>query len=231
MSVPPSLLSGRERPFNWRRAVANTLHELSKAGLMSERNSAAVLIGSYAHGTAMARSDIDILVLVPNKPRRLTADIPPRVHLQLIELKRFRERAEHGDDYAISALRFGRALYDPGHVLTRLRDEFAAGPWPDWREKIKYGRRRLDFGDRLLVSGDYDAGAEEYLLAATQIGRALLLRRQIYPLSRPELARQLQVAGEQEVAGILEELLLARSNVEQLRSLSSKLRDVLVAVS
>lgn len=231
MSVRRDLLPQRERPFSWRRAIANSLHLLARTGLMSKRDSAAVLIGSYARGTAMGRSDVDILVLVPNKPRRLRIEPPARVHLQLLGLTEFRERARKGDDYAISALRFGRALYDPGRIWSALCEEFREAPWPNWHDKIGYGRRRLDFADRLLASGDSDAAAEEYLLAATQIGRALLLQRGIYPLSRPELGPQLQAAGEAEISSIVEELLLAPSSVEQLRAFGSKLRDIVVAAS
>jgi predicted nucleotidyltransferase len=231
MSARRVLPPQRERPFNWRRAIANSLHLLWNTGLMSKRDSAAVLIGSYARGTAMDRSDVDILVLVPHKPRRQRIEAPVRVHLQLLGLKEFRERARNGDDYAISALRFGRALYDPGRIWHSLREEFRGAPLPNWRDKAKYGRRRLDFADQLLASGDSDAAAEEYLLAATQIGRALILLKGTQPLSRPELGSQLRAAGEAALAGIIEELLVNSSSIEQLHAFGAKLREILIATS
>jgi predicted nucleotidyltransferase len=227
MKTGSSVFHKSDRPFNWRRAVALTLHELRLAGLL--KGTTVVLIGSYAHGAQTPTSDVDILLLVPRGYGRRKITAPRSVHMQCQEIERFRERAERGDDYAISALRFGRTLYDPTRLWTSVRDQFAVSRWPDWRDKMKYAARRVSFGDALLEAGDIDAAAEEYLLAATQIGRALLLRRRIYPLSRPQLVSQLQAAAESRLAEIVETLLSRHADVDELRALSSALRGMVVA--
>lgn len=227
MKTGRSVFQKSDRLLNWRRAVALTLHELRLGGLL--KGATVVLIGSYAHGAQTQRSDVDILVLVPRGCGRRKITAPRSVHIQYQEIERFRERAERGDDYAISALRFGRTLYDPTRLWTSLRDEFVISRWPDWRDKMKYATRRLRFGDALLQAGDIDAAAEEYLLAATQIGRALLLRRRIYPLSRPQLVSQLQAADEGRLAEIVETLLTRHPDVNAFRTLSSALLGMVAA--
>lgn len=226
MKADSSVFDTNERPFNWRCAVALTLHELRVAGML--KGTTVVLIGSYAHGVPTARSDVDILVLVPRRYDRRKITAPRSVHMQCQETETFRERAEQGDDYAISALRFGRILYDPTKRWTSLRDEFALSRWPDWREKMRYAARRVRFGDALLEAGDIDAAAEEYLLAATQIGRALLLRKHIYPLSRPQLGSQLKAADEGPLAESFETLMSKHLDSVKLRALSSRLHEMVL---
>ena len=45
--------------------------------------------------------------------------------------------------------------------------------------------------EAVLETDDLDAAAEEFLYAASHIARAILLRSEIFPLSRPEMPAQL----------------------------------------
>lgn len=217
---------GSERPINWRRALTLALQELRSAGLL--KGSIVILIGSYAHEAATKRSDIDILVVgSEDHPRRRKIKSPEFVHMQYEDIKKFRARAEAGDDFVIAALRFGKVVYDPIHAWDGLRREFAMHRWPDWQEKMKYAARRVRLGDDLVQSGDIDAGAEEYLLAATQIARAVLLRKQIYPLSRPQLPAQLRSAGESQLANVIEDLMSQEPERMSVGSVGSQLHGML----
>lgn len=225
MRAHKSILPDGNRPINWRYSIALTLRELRLAGRL--KGSTVVLIGSYAHGAPMRRSDIDILVVGLEKLGHDRLKSPEFVHLQYLGAERFRARAEASDDFVIAALRFGKVIYDPTRRWDTLRREFAMHRWPDWQEKMKYAARRVRLGDDLVQSGDLDAGAEEYLLAATQIARAVLLRKQIYPLSRPQLPAQLRSAGESELAEVIEDLMSRESDSTSVGSVGPQLHGML----
>lgn len=214
----------RQMNFNWRRSLALALHALREAGLLG--GSVVILIGSYAHGATTWRSDVDLLVLHRNA-RRPKLKVPFGVHLHLEDVDKFRRRLAQGDDYAISALRFGKLLHDRLHVWESLRQEADRAKWPDWRDKISRAERRIRLGDRLLATGDIDAATEEYLLGATQISRAILLRLGIYPLSRLELSKQLRAVGQKSLAADIQRLIEGECQALQLRRIADDLQRAL----
>ena len=216
----------RQMNFNWRRSLALVLHALREAGLL--RDSVVVLIGSYAQGATTWRSDVDLLVLYRNA-RRPKLKIPFGVHLHSEKVDRFRRRLAQSDDYAISALRFGKVLHDRLNVWESLRQEADGAKWPDWRDKMSQAERRISLGDKLLATGDIDAATEEYLLGATQISRAILLRRGIYPLSRLELSTQLRAVGQRSLAADIQRLIEAQCRAIQLRRIAGNLQQALAS--
>lgn len=186
-----------EHIVDWRRASVAVLRSLKDAGLLD--NSVVVLIGSHAAGFATPASDVDLLVLTeaPRKGLRF----PPHAHVHIQTIARFKDRLVSGDDFAISTVRFGKLLHDRTGVWKGLVG--LSTPWPDWRDKLPHAARNLKFSQELLAEGDEDAAAEEALYAATQLSRAMLLRRGTYPKSRPELPAQLTAAHEQAIARYL----------------------------
>ena len=217
-------ISGEHGRFNWRRSLALSLHVLREAGLL--KHSVIVLIGSFARGTQMARSDVDLFVLL-QEPKRPKLKAPYGVHLQFENIERFRQRLEEGDDYAIAALKFGKLLHDSDNLWEELRQQMKSGSWPDWRDKIKRAEHRIRLADELLVIDDIDAATEEYLAVATQISRAILLRHGEYPLSRPELSKQLLARGETMLAADLERLSDGECDKEQIRQIGRDLHAAL----
>ncbi|MBI3781212.1 MAG: nucleotidyltransferase domain-containing protein, partial [candidate division NC10 bacterium] len=105
--------SGERQRFNWRRSLTLSLHVLREAGLL--KHSVVVLIGSYARGARISRSDVDLLVLLqePNRPK---LRVPYGIHLQFEDIERFCRRLEEGDDYVIAALKFGKLLHDSDNL-------------------------------------------------------------------------------------------------------------------
>ena len=81
--------------------------------------------------------------------------------------------------------------------------------------------------DELLITDDIDAATEEYLAVATQISRTILLRHGEYPLSRPELSKQLLACGETMLAADLERLSDGECDKEQLRQIGRDLHAAL----
>ncbi len=205
--------------MNWRRAVSLCLDQLDDAGALKE--STVVLIGSYAHAAASSRSDVDILVIGEQHLPKLRGS--RGVHLQFMDLQAFRDRLNSGDDYAVAAVRFGKIVHDGLQVWRDFQDHLSTYPWPDWREKYRYAKRRIQLARWLLEARDTEAASEEYLLVATQVGRAELLRRGIYPLSRPELSGQLRAVDETRLAGIISRLLLPEIGTKDLREISEEL--------
>ena len=216
--------SGERQKFNWRRSLALSLHALREAGLL--KHSVVVLIGSYARGARTSRSDVDLLVLL-QEPKRPKLKAPYGIHLQFEDIARFRRRLEEGDDYVIAALKFGKLLHDSDNLWGDLLQQAKSGRWPDWRDKFKQAERRIRMADELLVMDDIDAATEEYLAIATQIARGILLRHGEYPLSRPELTKQLLARGETTLAANLEKLIEGECDKEQLRKIASDLHRAL----
>jgi len=211
-----------ERMVDWRRASLTVLRSLKNAGLLDD--SVVVLIGSHVSGFATPASDVDLLVLTEAPPKGVL--FPPHAHVHIQTIARFKDRLVSGDDFAISTIRFGKLLHDRWGVWNDLAD--LSTPWPDWREKLSHASRNLKFSQELLVEGDDDAAAEEALYAATQLSRAMLLRRGTYPKSRPEIPAQLIAAHEPAIAEYLTRLMRSESpNHEMLLQLTASLSKTL----
>ncbi len=209
--------------LNWRRSLLIVFQVLRESGLL--KDSIVVLTGSYAQGSETPRSDIDVLVVRHNRSKGIRA--PYGVHFKFEDLKNFRKRLAEGDDFIIDALKFGKLLHDALGLWEVMQEEMKNAKWPDWRDKIGQARRRIRLAEQLLKLGDFDAAEEEFLLTATQIARARLLRHGIFPMSRPQLSDQLLTIGEADLASELEELSEGTSGEAEIRTIGRKLRSAL----
>ena len=188
----------------WREYADWILRELETAEMLDRAS--LVLIGSVAHGVETRRSDVDLLLTLADDVR-LPVRPPVDLHLQQESRERFMERLRDADDYPIWALRYGRILHDPdGWWSAQAAKEEESGRFPDWTPKVALAEKSLRWAADLLAVEDMDAFEEQCLYAASHLARALLLRRGVMPLSRPELAAQLREAGELDVASSLEAL-------------------------
>ena len=182
-----------------------------------------VLVGSGARGVRNPRSDIDVLVLYGDD-RRIRLRRPGDVHLQQDSRSRFLNRLADGDDYPGWALRFGTPLRDPGGWWAEhAAAEIEKPHWPDWRPKLEHARKRIRMASDLLEVGDLDASAEELLFAASHVARAVLLKQGMFPLSRPELASQLEDV-DPSLAGLLQMLIVGEMDAEGLEGGNALLR-------
>jgi hypothetical protein len=158
-----------------------------------------ILVGSVARQTQSENSDIDLL-LVSRRP--LTdLNIPPQVHLMRSTLGDFLKQLDAGEDFEAWCVRFGIPIRDNG-----LWSEILARPeatvWPSWKKKVMHGARRLFLAGKLITVGDLEAAAEELLFATGHIARGLLLKANIFPLSRPELENQISAIGYPHLASV-----------------------------
>jgi hypothetical protein len=189
--------------MNWPNAVLDTLEERKYLrGLLRAmpHSQPVVLIGSWARGTAISpSSDIDVLVLGEKEP----ASAPPRLQVIAVPPPEFQRRLMAGDDFPQWALRFGLPISGRA-VWERLRAELLPkAPWPDAERKLQQAKRRHDTAETLLAMGDVAAAEEEVRFALSHVSRAELLLRNVFPLSRPELSRQLLDIGDTGLAGMM----------------------------
>ncbi len=152
--------------------------------------SAVVLIGSVARNCATERSDTDLLLI---------GELKPAVHTWLAKFEfhnfsksDFVGSLRNGDDFPNWCIRYGIPLAG-GQYWDHLQNHIGQkARWPEWRRKIAVAGKRWIATLLFLESGDPDAAGESALFAYDHLIRGLLLREGIFPLSRPELVKQIK---------------------------------------
>lgn len=208
-------LSVRQKKLSHRadRYLSGVLEELGRKSHLQEAT--VVLIGSAARGAETWRSDIDVLIVTPERIESWPT--PADLHLLLETRASLIERASAGNDFALWATRYGQVKWDPTNWWNQLQNSPAAHSWPLWEQNLKLAIPRLSMAIDLLDMGDSDAAEEELLSAASQLARALMLRSLVFPLSRSELPRQLRKIHIDRLANLLELLLVGSSDLATLR--------------
>lgn len=177
-----------------RRRIGELIHSL--------RAEFVVLIGSWARGTQVdGVSDIDLLVGLPSSTRYKARD---HIHIIFLSSQELNRRVDEEDDLAIWSLKFGTPL--SGHKRWEtLRNQLLANePWPRTEKKFKLATRALRYTTELNDMGDHQAAQEELRVSLGHLARALLLEKRVFPLSRPELPRQLRKVDLETVATMLD---------------------------
>jgi predicted nucleotidyltransferase len=183
-----------------------------------------ILVGSAARNARTEESDIDLLLIGTERPH--AAKKFSGFHIQASSVTGFLENLRKGEDFESWCVRLGIPLFDgSGHWASIVASEEAT-QWPHWELKALHGTRRLLLAHSLLEMGDNSAAAEELVYTLGHIGRGLLLKSGIFPLSRPELAEQLRQIGYPHLATIHEKLRTTEASpsvLRQARNYSKKL--------
>jgi len=79
--------------------------------------------------------------------------------------------------------------------------------------------KRLRTARVAIKDGDREAAEEELLMAASHCGRAILLRSESFPLSRPELPAQLSQVGELALADLLSRLIQGGASLDEMKKM------------
>lgn len=162
-----------------------------------------VLIGSWARGTQSDSSDVDVLVGLPSRERCPSAH---RIHTICLSSAELSSRAHDGDDVAQWCLRYGVPL-SGRERWTRLRERLLKeAPWPDPIKKLERAKSQFSYAESLLHMGDREAAQEELRIGLGHLARGLLLRAQVFPLSRPELPDQVRSIGLAQLARRLDQV-------------------------
>lgn len=151
---------------------------------------AIVLIGSVARNCATQRSDVDVLVVGEREP--LFKLRSPDFEFHVFSETRFLRDLKSGDDFPNWCTRFGVPLSGKKYWESILYKAEHSN-WPDWKKKITVASRRLLASRLSLRNGDKEAAAECALFAYDHFIRGVLLREAIFPLSRPELVKQIRM--------------------------------------
>lgn len=169
---------------------------------LTEADCAIVLIGSAARGCRTEESDIDILFISTEK----IANIPliSGYHIKFATEADLLSRLAAGEDFEAWCVRYGIALLDRG-VWERVKTP-SKHVWPRWETKVVHGTRRLFLASKLSNMGDRPAAREELVFVLGHIARGLLLKKGVFPLSRPELAAQVKGIGYSHLAALHERL-------------------------
>jgi hypothetical protein len=113
-----------------------------------------------------------------------------------------------GNDMLGWAIKFGRVLFQ--------RDGYWDALLESWRDKLplpnpavaaQRAQKSLQRLTKVLELGDVNAAEELAVSYATHLVRAELLKRNVYPASRPELPVQLRKIGANEAADCFEHLI------------------------
>jgi len=165
-----------------------------------------VLIGSVARGTETAKSDIDVLAVGDHALR--LPQTPARFHVQTTTMDALLKKLAERDDFSAWCVRYGVPLCR-AERWEALRRSDEAQVWPDWRRKVAHAFRRLTLAARLRELGDDDAAGEEMLYSLGHVARGLLLRADVFPLSRAELIDQVCQIGFKPLSNLIEGFIYA----------------------
>ncbi len=170
---------------------------------------AVVAFGAGVRTTCFT-ADIDLLVIY-ERPKPYVAGRPIDVDIRWYERSQAESFIAQGQELLGWVLRFGELVCEHKGYWTNLRREWLGRmPFPSAEVAQERVKRAWRLYQELNEMGDEDAAQEQRLVALTQEARALLIRRGVYPASRPELPEQLRAINELPLAEKLEAALQER---------------------
>lgn len=160
-----------------------------------------ILVGSVALQKQKLESDIDFLVIGKNKK------IPyfEKCNIVMLDDKEFKEKYLKGDEFIISALLFGKIISDKDFFIKFFESPLPILSQEIIQEKIKYCER-LEERIYTLLKTDEKKAKEELLYFVLQIARIILLKNQIIPKTKYDLAEQIMTFNKK-IAQIIKEVL------------------------
>lgn len=171
---------------------------------------AVVAIGSAVR-PRVPTADIDLLVIC--KDPHVLNEVPPlEVDLRAYSGADIHTQLAGGHDLLGWAVRFGRVLFQRGCFWDGIVDSWRHRlPLPSSEVARARAARAFRHFTNVFRLGDTDAAREQALSYLTQLARAELLDRGVYPASRPELAEQLRGIGNAPLAEWMDRLVYDES--------------------
>jgi hypothetical protein len=172
----------------------------------------AVVAFGAAVRTACFTADIDLLVIY-ERPKPTLEGRPIDVDIRWYERSQAERLIMDGQELLGWVVRFGELICEQKGYWTKLRLEWLDRmPFPSSTIAEDRVKRAWRLYEELSEMGDEDAAQEQRLVALTQEARAQLIRRSVYPASRPELPDQLRAI---DATGLAEKLELALREREE----------------
>ena len=173
---------------------------------------AIVFFGSVVRGVN-SPTDLDILYIYDQ--RAFDYQKPPiDVDLRKFESREVEPGLDAGNDLLGWCVRYGELACERGQywsdIVAAWKGRLALPAASEALERAQKSERLLR---EMSSLGDDDAALELYLGMLTQLARAHLIQRGVYPASRPELPKQLRSVGETTIAKYLQDALQLRNAV------------------
>lgn len=204
-ALPSTQLPPDIRRWPTPRSKEWTLQFLKEAADDDNIN-AVVAVGSAVR-PAVPSADLD-LVVICREPSDMRARPPLEIDLRKYRVDQVQQELARGNDVLGWAVKFGRVLFQRNRYWDALVESWRNTlplPSPDVAtERANEALHRLM---KVLELGDADAAEEQALSYATHLARAELLKRNVYPASRPELPLQLRKVGADEAADCFAQLI------------------------
>jgi len=167
---------------------------------------AVVAVGSAVR-PAVPSADLD-LVVICREPSDMKARPPLEIDLRKYRVRQLQHELATGNDVLVWAVKFGRVLFQRNRYWDALVESWHDKvPLPSPQVAAQRANEALCRLKKVLELGDFDAAEEQALSYATHLARAELLKRDVYPASRPELPLQLREVGAEEAADCFAQLL------------------------
>lgn len=183
------------------KKIKDTIFNISNKIIFELKPQSIILVGSVALNKQKKESDIDFLVISEKK------EIPifENCNVILFNEKELKEKYLKGDDFIISALLFGRIIYDNNIFIKFLESPLPIFSQEIIQEKIKYCEK-LEERIYTLLKIDERKAKEELIYLALQVARIILLKNKIAPKTKYDIAEQVN-QFDKELARIIKELL------------------------
>jgi hypothetical protein len=195
----------------WPNAEAKEWAEAFVSEACAHPSVLAVVAFGAAVRTALFTADIDLLVLY-ERPKPQVKGRPIDVDIRWYERNQTERFIREGQELLGWVLRHGELVCEKNAYWTDLRREWLDKmPFPSAEVADGRAARAWRLYHELAEIGDEDAVDEQRLVALTQEARAFLIRKGVFPASRPELPGQLREAGEPGLADRLEAALRERA--------------------
>ncbi len=206
-----------------RHVTEHVLRRSLEAGAL-----AVALTGSTARNCRTRISDLDYHV-VGQRPD--VSDLPGDVDIYASSEDRLWDKLRGGDDFVQWTLRCGCILFDAGIMRDALRCVVTEALWPDGEVKIARIPELVRLAQRLISIGDRDAAQDQVRAALTSAARGLLLRENVFPLSRRELPDQLETIGMRDLGNRLDDSIYRTLSLAQLEQALAPLHRLPPAVA
>lgn len=186
-------------------AIKEDVFGISNRMLFEAKPKSIILVGSVAAQKMKKGSDIDFLVIGEDRER-----IPAfgNANIVMLSEKELEERYMKGDDFVISALAFGKIIYDREFFIKFLGRPLPAFSQELIQEKIKYCEM-LEERIYSLLKTDEPKAKGELLYLAIQAARIILLKNNVIPKTKHDIASQTEIYNK-ELADIIARLMGAK---------------------
>lgn len=171
---------------------------------------AIVFFGSIVRNVSLS-ADLDVLCIYEGTAPCFST-LPIDVDLRKYEQREVEKLLANGNDLLSWCIKFGKPVCEHDRYWCNLLERWANGiKLPSSKVALERARKSERLLREMDSVGDFDAALEIYLSLLTHIARATLIRRDIYPTSRPELSGLLTQIGEKKLASYLQEAINTRN--------------------